>query len=189
MVFTPTRPPRSDADRDPAQAYRDVPNIHNMLRVIKNEIAEDMPGAPTQSDDPRDFDVSFDMLAKIADCIALLQQRCRLLETDKQELIAASRADLDTANETARQWQEMSTALKSKLDECARQLADAKLRVENADRRSDALVKHLQATEQRATAAEELARNYHDRILSHFGSASRLQDLLRDMVSAGSPES
>lgn len=177
MTFTQTGPARPTTGRD-LSAEDDTPNIHSMLRLIRNEIASGAPRSEAVGQAKRDFEFSFDLLTKTAEVIDLLQDRCRNLESDNKEIISESRADIEAAHATAKQWQEMSSSLKSKLDECARQLADTKLRAENSEKRAEGLAKRLETTEQRAALSEELAKSFHDKIVATFGNASRLQEVL-----------
>jgi DNA repair ATPase RecN len=178
MTFTQTGPTRTQAGRDFTPTEEESPNIHSMLRLIRNEIASGAPRSEAVGQAKRDFEFSFDLLTKTAEVIDLLQERCRNLEADNKDIINESRADIEAAHANAKQWQEMSSSLKSKLDECARQLTEAKTRAEAAEKRGDALAKRLETSEQRATVAEELARSYHDKIVASVGNASRLQEVL-----------
>ena len=178
MTFTQTGQNRPAIGRELATTEEDSPNIHSMLRLIRNEIASGTPRSEAVGQAKRDFEFSFDLLTKTAEVIDLLQERCRNLEADNKDILNESRADIEAAHATAKQWQEMSASLKSKLDECARQLADVKARAENAEKRAEGITKRLETTEQRANLAEELAKSFHDKIVASFGNASRLQEVL-----------
>ena len=180
MTFTQIGPNRSANGRDGASPDPDSTNIHDMLRLIRNEIVSGAPRSEPTGQPKRDFELSFDLLSKTADVIDLLQERCRTLEAEKDRM-ADSRSEIEAAEATVRQWQDMSTSLKGKLDECARQLADTRVRAEDAEKRADGFAKRLDAAEQRATVAEELARGFHDRIVASFGNAARLQEVLMEI--------
>ena len=185
MTFTQTGQKRSAAGKDQSVEADDSPNIQNMLRLITSEITAGQGRDDQASQTKRDFELSFVLLTRASEVIDLLQERCRQLEVDKKEIIDESRADMEAAHAAARQWQDLTASLKSKLDEVTKQLGESKTRAENAEKRVEGLTKRIEASEKRALLNEELAKNYHDKILASFGSASQLQEALMQIGSKG----
>ncbi len=185
MTFTQTGQKRSAAGKEPAIDVDDSPNIQNMLRLITSEITAGQNRDDVNSQTKRDFELSFGLLTRASEVIDLLQDRCRQLEVDKKDIIEESRADMEAAHAAARQWQDLTASLKTKLDEATKQLNEMKARAENAEKRLDALNKRAEAADKRALLNEELAKNYHDKILASFGSTSRLQEALMQIGSKG----
>lgn len=184
MTFTQTGQKRSTG-KEPALESDDSPNIQNMLRLITSEITAGQGRDDQASQTKRDFELSFGLLTRASEVIDLLQERCRQLEIDKKDIIDESRADMEAAHAAARQWQDLTGSLKAKLDETTKQFGEAKTRAENAEKRIEALTKRLEGAEKRALLNEELAKNYHDRILASFGSTSQLQEALMQIGSKG----
>ena len=184
MTFTQSGQKRSTAVKDQLEAD-DSPSIQNMLRLITSEISAGQGRDEQSSQSKRDFELSFGLLTRASEVIDLLQERCRQLEVDKKDIIDESRADMEAAHAAARQWQDLTASLKGKLDETTKQLGDMKSRAESAEKRLDGLAKRAESAEKRALLNEELAKNYHDKILASFGSASQLQEALMQIGSKG----
>lgn len=184
MTFTQTGQKRAGAKDQPIDTD-DTPNIQNMLRLITSEITAGQNRDDPNSQTKRDFELSFGLLTRASEVIDLLQERCRQLEVDKKDIIEESRADMEAAHAAARQWQDLTASLKTKLDETSKNFAEMKTRAEAAEKRSEALTKRVEASDKRAVLNEELAKNYHDKILASFGSASRLQEALMQIGSKG----
>ena len=138
MTFTQTGQKRSAAGKEPAIDVDDSPNIQNMLRLITSEITAGQSRDDQGSQTKRDFELSFGLLTRASEVIDLLQDRCRQLEVDKKDIIEESRADMEAAHAAARQWQDLTASLKTKLDEANKQLNEMKARAENAEKRLDA---------------------------------------------------
>ena len=185
MTLTQAGLKRSAIDKDPIADVDDAPSIQSMLRLITNEIRNGQTREEQATQTKRDFEQSFGLLTRASEVIDLLQERCRQLELDKKEIIEESRADMEAAHAAARQWQDLTASLKAKLEDATKNLGEARTRADTAEKRVDALTKHIEVAEKRALLNEELAKNYHDKILASFGNTSQLQEALMQIGAKG----
>ena len=134
----------------------------------------------------RDPAMAFDLLDRVAEALDALMGRCEALEAKMQADLERAEAEAAAQDELIAQWKNFGTGMKSQAEETDRQLQAMKARAEaaearaaGAEARAIALKQASEAASQRAAVAENLAKEFHDKVVATFGSGSRTQTALR----------
>ena len=123
-------------------------------------------------------EVALDLLGEVSKALPFLMARCQQLEVDLIAAQETARADVETANEVAREWQQIAGALKLQVDGLEKGLKVMKQRAEAAEERVAALREETDRSQHAAAEAECLSSLFQEKVISSFGSNSLMHPIL-----------
>ena len=133
------------------------------------------PAAPV----PRPYtDTAFELLGEVSKAFPALVQRCTQLEADLAETRDMARAEIETAGEVAREWQQIATALKMQVEGLETGFAAMKQRAEAAEQTALALRQDVEQSQHAAAEAECLSSLFQEKVIASFGVDSLLHPML-----------
>lgn len=126
-------------------------------------------------------DTALDLLGEVAAALTTLMGRCKTLESALAAAKDEARAEIETARDVAREWQEVASTLKAKVDDADRTLAAMRSRAEAAERELAETQATADRSQQAAAEAECLSSLFQEKVIASFGIGSAGHSILENV--------
>lgn len=134
----------------------------------------------------RDYETAFGILHRASEALPALVRQCQLLEAEVRQVRTEAEADLAAAGNEKLRWQQLAVALKNRLEESDREIAQLRKRLESSEQRVIAGRQLASAAQHKASLAIGITTLFHDKIVESFGvgspAHSTLDALMRDAL-------
>lgn len=171
------QPEQSNSQSVPADLASDAKSF--MRRVLQGTSLtasqHDSPYAPK-----RNYEAAFRLLEDAAKALGAMHERQEQLETSMVSLQSWASLRVEAAEETVREWQAFAMILKTRVQDAEERLAAMQERAQYAEAQASMERARAQASEKWYSEEGELSRSFHDRIVSMFGTGSRLNSMLNN---------
>lgn len=153
------------------------------FRQLARRISAVPPAAPALASPPVQplrvpSDTALDLLSEVAAALTTLMSRCRALEEAIATTKAEARAEVESAQDVAREWQEVTATLKARVDDADRTLAAMRARAEAAERELAQTRAAADRSQQAAAEAECLSSLFQEKVIASFGVGSAGHSIL-----------
>lgn len=134
----------------------------------------------------RDYETAFSILHRASEAFPALMRQCQMLEAEVRQMRMETEADLAAAGNEKLRWQQLAVALKNRLEDSDREIAQLRKRLESSEQRVVAGRQLASAAQQKASLAIGITTLFHDKIVESFGvgspAHSTLDALMRDAM-------
>ncbi len=126
-------------------------------------------------------DVALDLLSEVSTALPALMGRCQSLEETIATTQEQARADLEAANDVAREWQQIAHTLKVQVEELEKEVAAGKRRAEAAEQESVSIRSVAERSQKAAAEAECLSSLFQEKVIASFGVGSAGHSILESV--------
>ena len=134
----------------------------------------------------RDYETAFSILHRASEAFPVLMRQCQVLEAEVRQVRTEAEADLAAAGSEKLRWQQLAVALKNRLEDSDREIAQLRKRLESSEQRVVAGRQLASAAQHKASLAIGITTLFHDKIVESFGvgspAHSTLDGLMRDAL-------
>lgn len=175
----PARPPVDLSASITARAPLDFRQLARRINAV--------PQAPVVSASPTvqplrvPSDTAIDLLGEVAAALTTLMARCKTLESALAAAKDEARAEIETAQDVAREWQEVAATLKAKVDDADRTLSAMRARAEAAERELALTQADADRSQKAAAEAECLSSLFQETVIASFGVGSAGHSILENV--------
>lgn len=165
-------PPR--VSMPPSVELRAVPRHATVLQPAVVAPVEPAPGN-AQSD------AALDLLTEVSSALPKLLERSRMLEQMLTTTRDQAKAELEAANDVAREWQQMAQNLKNQVEHLEQRVAGSEQRADAAEQRAVAAQSRADQAQRAAEKAERLSALLQDKVIKAFGAGSAGESILESV--------
>lgn len=126
-------------------------------------------------------DTALQLLGEVANALATLMSRCQDLEHAMAATKEQARLDVDSAQDVAREWQEVATTLKKQIDQGDKTLSAMRQRAEAAEHELALTQAVVDQSQKAAAEAECLSSLFQEKVIASFGIGSAGHSILESV--------
>lgn len=128
-------------------------------------------------------DTALDLLGEVSSALTALMSRCQALEDGMAATKEQARLDVDSAQDVAREWQEVATTLKGQITQADRALSVMRQRAEAAEHELALTQAVVDQSQKAAAEAECLTSLFQEKVIASFGVGSAGHSILESVRS------